>query len=109
MNVLGVGEAGQATTSFSSTKTEMLSLELVAVLLFRAASLARFARVGTLAAELSFLTSIGRAVAFLTTTELLPPATLGMGGICGVLALGVEPGVVELDPDLTLTTLACAR
>jgi hypothetical protein len=65
--VLGV----DTTTSFSSTKTCTLSFELVAVLLFRAASLARFPIVGTLLAELIFFTSIGRAVTFRATMELL--------------------------------------
>jgi len=107
--VLGVDTTGVVTTSFSSTKNGMLSLELVVVLVFRAASLARFANVGTLVAELTFLTSMGRAVTFLATIELLLLPILGTCGICGVLELGVDPlpGVVE--PDLTLTTLACAR
>lgn len=109
MNVLGLVASGEVTTSFSSTKTGTLSLELVPMLLFRAASFARFARVGTLAPELTFLTSIGRAVTFLATIELLLLPNLGTCGICGVLELGVDevPGVLE--PDFTLTTLACAR
>jgi hypothetical protein len=109
MTVLGVVAAGVAMTSFSSTKTGTLSLELVAVLLFRAASFARLAKVGTLFAELTFLTSIGRAVTFLATMELLLLLNLGTCGTCGVLELGVDevPGVFE--PDRTLTTLAWAR
>jgi hypothetical protein len=39
--------------------------------------LARFARVGTRVPELTFLTSIGRAVTFRATMELLPLPNLG--------------------------------
>jgi len=109
MIVLGVVAVGEATTSFSSTKTGTLSLELVGVMLFRAASFTRLLMVGTRVAELIFLTSIGRAVTLLATMELLLLPNLGTCGTCGVLELGVEedPGVVA--PDFTLTTLACAR
>lgn len=78
----------------------------VGVLLFREASFARLAKVGTLVPELVFLTSIGLAVTFRATMELAELPMFCPCGILGVLVLGVEdvPGV--LDPDLTLTTLA---
>jgi hypothetical protein len=109
MMVLGVVVVGEETTSFSSTKTWTLSLELVPILLCRADCLAKLASVGTLVPELAFLTSIGRAVTFLATIELLLVPNLDVCGICGVLELGVDelPGV--FDPDFTLTTLAWAR
>jgi len=108
MIVLGVVAAGEETTSFSSTKTWTLSFELVPTLLCRDC-LAKLASVGTLVAELIFLTSMGRAVTFLATIELLLVPSLEACGICGVLELGVDelPGV--FDPDFTLTTLAWAR
>lgn len=61
-------------TSFSSEKMVDFSASEELGLngeLLRAASLARLAMVGTLLAELIFLTSIGRAVTFLAIMELL--------------------------------------
>ena len=109
MMVVGVVAVGELTTSFSSTKTCTLSFSvLTGVTLFRAAALARFPRVGTLLPEVGFLTSIGLAVTFRATIELLLLPNLGTWGVCGVLELGVK-FVGVLPPDLTLITLACVR
>lgn len=108
----GVTAEVVTTTSFSSSYTgELFADKVAGTPLFRAASLARFAKVGTLLPELIFLTSIGLAVTFLATIELLLLFILDPWGICGVRELGVEdvPGVLEPDPDLTLTTFAWAR
>lgn len=85
----------------------MLLLDEGVLLLLRAASLARLARVGTRFPEVAFLTSMGRAVTFLATMELLLLPKVGTGGIWGVLEFGVVD--VAGEPDLTLTTFAWAR
>lgn len=109
-SVVGEGVATATTTSFSSEKTgTIFESGEVGVLLFLAASLARFPKVGTLVAEPAFFTSIGLAVTFRATMELLLSPSLGTWGICGVLELEfVEEAPGVLRPDLTLTTLACA-
>lgn len=105
--------ADELTKTFSSEKTvddfsasDELGLNGE---LLREASLARLAMVGTLLAELIFLTSIGRAVTFLAIMELLFAPKLAVWGSCGVLVLGVLPLEGVVAPDLTLTTFAWPR
>ena len=114
MSVVGVVADELMTTSFSSENTfsdfaGSLGVALELLLsgeLFLAASLARLPNVGILAPPLLFLTSMGRAVTFRATIELLVVPKLGVWGTCGVLELGVVPLEGVVAPDFTLTTLA---
>ncbi len=100
------GDLLSTTTSFSSKNTGMLASEpLLLTGFFDAASLARFPSVGTRGPEPGFLISVSLAVPGLATMELLLLASLGICGTGGERPLAVPEGVVE--PDLTLTMLAC--